>query len=355
MPEVQVMETNSMDRTCTVCGNVSERIEIVDGIPACYDCVRDSGLFERCHVCGDWHSVDEMVGRSPICQRCLDARPDRQRDYASWAVLDHREAVGVEIECFNKDMTGGISRPSRDHPELRYFNFVHDASVTRGEEMVSCPIPLSSAKDFFAKLSWMPREYKVDRSCGLHVHVNLKPWVDVNGDATLPEIGEAFKKLTLGFMKLENYLYETQPMFRREGSYAKRFERRYRTREWPSVALTYSDIRAMTPSNVVRAWYGSGCRSKRSIPVSRYHDSRYTWVNLNSIMVKNTCEIRLHTGSVNARKIRLWATAMAKLVKHFMLSSYDAIDAFTVDDLKHILSKDEYKYLEERRAKFASQ
>ena len=335
-----------------MCGKTGS-LQMVEGLPVCYDCIRDSGMFSRCAVCGTWHVTERMAGTEgrKVCPAC--ARLPRGLAIESWRTLNTEDAIGVEIECFPRER-GSVGNNMRNHPESAPFiNLTHDGSVTGGEEIVSQPIPMVSVPEFFASISWMARELKVDQTCGLHVHVNAKQYVRTTGlnPATLPEIGEAFKKWTLGFMKIEQFMFECQPSSRRHGRFCQAFSARYGSK-------TYADLRGMKGADVLKLWYSRGYaqgpRARREIPTNKYHESRYTWINLHSLISHGTVEVRVHSGTTNPMKMRIWASICNKLVKHFFGATYDELDAFNVESMKLILTRTEWEYLQNRKAKFSA-
>lgn len=352
MPET---DTESVtDGACSMCGHAGT-LQLIEGLPVCYDCIRDSGMFTRCTVCGSWRITERVLTTADGHKVCRDCAELNGRSIQTWATLNHEEAIGIEVEAFPARRDDGdryLSEVIRRHPEMaRKFTLAHDGSVTGGEELVSAPIPLVMAPEFFASIGWMARELKVDSTCGLHVHVNCKQWVKTRGDDanTMSEIGVAFQRLALGFMKVEQFMFDCQPRSRRNGHFCQPLSARFGSK-------TYSDLRNMKPADVVKLWYtrgyGVGPRHRREISTDKYHDSRYTWVNLHSLMVKNTTEIRLHSGTTNPMKMRLWSSICAKLVKHFMTARMEDIDAFDVDQMKLLLSRVEWEYLAARKAKF---
>ena len=347
---------------CVVCGE-TESVEVHDGLGVCTE--HFSEVFSRCSKCGQYvdnehvelwtsdtshHSTQKKV----LCKTCANeertTHPQTRWLQTDWAAMESSHAVGVEMECINKsNMT--IEEIYRKYPkQMAFWSQHYDSSVTGGLELVSSPIMMKRFKKFMTSCAWMEKIFKVDNTCGLHVHFNMRPWINFE-TADIEELGTILQKLHYGFMKLEKYMFSAQPSSRNPGG-----ERYSFTKKTNDVfhTLTESRVRHMKPTEFVKKYYensGYTIIDTCDIPKEKM-GIRYCWLNLSVISLHDTIEFRLHSGSTSAKKIMIWVSILDKLMTHILDSTMEQLDTFSPQKLRDILTIEEMDYLNHRIEKF---
>lgn len=346
---------------CEMCGSESEYPAHVgeneERMTVCETCYNDTfGRCVECDTVDDRERMTEVHG-DVYCRRCAKRRIADERRHGddgaanalmtAWAAMGHTRAVSAEIECYPQ---GSIMAIERAHPFLQHFTVVRDGSVPGGKELKSCPVPISRMKSFWGLWSKSQSNFTVDRSCGLHIHVNLKPWIEVR-TATLEEIGDAMKRLWIGFWRLESYLFNTQPRSRQGNSFAVKYSSGMRY-----IQGGLDQVMRTAETDIPGLYYG-GCRvrSNGDLPIGRhgpYNGSRYYFANIHALMYLNTLEIRLHAGTVDGKKIANWSMAMEKLVAWIMEAPMEEVCALTVDKAREIWGPTLAAYMDSRANRY---
>lgn len=139
---------------------------------------------------------------------------------------------------------------------------------------------------------------KVDKACGLHVHVNCR-------DFTWREL----QKLIALWVRYEPFFFEMLPRSRRSNTYC----RPMRTAEW-GAARTQSEH-----------WptVAEALRTDNETQFSSYQRSlgKYCSLNVSSFVYHGRVEFRLHSGTVSYEKIRNWVKMLLALVARVKLES----------------------------------
>jgi len=124
--------------------------------------------------------------------------------------------------------------------------------------------------------------YFVNRSCGLHVHIDGR------------DLGcEDIKKILKITRYFEPVLYAMLPESRHEGSYSVPLER------FPKSRFR---IAARDEEALKKLWYGPRGSGRVDLK-SKYHHSRYYGLNIHSWFFRRSLEFRYHSGTLNAQKI----------------------------------------------------
>lgn len=183
--------------------------------------------------------------------------------------------VGIEIECGIN-----ISREDLGMKLLDLAGFVmikNDGSVSvpdRNSVEINICAPLSKYKDILQRVTNVLNSKevgaKVNKSCGLHVHLDVREWSDWTS------LNDKFAKL----VSVQSILYKMQPKSRQDNHYCKRTK----TRSF------------------------------------RRGGSRYHGINPQSIFKYRTIEVRLHAGTTEFDKIANWVD----LISGVMYSSTSA-------------------------------
>jgi len=128
----------------------------------------------------------------------------------------------------------------------------------------------------------------VNRYCGLHVH---------HGMQNLRE-GESLHNLINGWLRHEDHFMKCLPVSRQSNSY---------TRKWRS---SYSNIPFISNSESVKNWYNE-----------HINDRRVT-LNFESYWIRNTVEIRMHSGTVEFDKMVNWLTVTQLYVEKALSGAF---------------------------------
>lgn len=202
---------------------------------------------------------------------------------------------GVEIETKNasKDIlcqaifgvVGGVVDSYRgvvNAADGRKWNVVHDGSIGNGWEVVT---PILTWADIESTLQPIIRNIRtagatVDSSCGIHVHVDAARF-DARSLTRLARIVHRQEDLIFAALAPHSGRYN---FTKKMDSYFSR-----------QIARRFTSLRTLR-----NAWYDGGVETR-----TKYHQTRYTGLNLHSVWYRGTIEFRyfnstLHAGVVKA-------------------------------------------------------
>ncbi len=201
----------------------------------------------------------------------------------SKAVTGFGRYLGIEIECLIPRTADYRSSESfaawikdKSGQKIKYLSVVDDGSLRPGDGFFSVELRLLTMKDDFSNLKQtcdLLRTIgaKVNKSCGLHVHLDMRQ----------PEDDVALDTMNLKARRIGNSLDILKlmiPSSRRENSFCK-------------------------------------------LSVGRVDSSdRYYAVNKSSFNKHKTLEIRLHSGTTNYKKIKNWCELLLALAECKKLS-----------------------------------
>lgn len=202
----------------------------------------------------------------------------------------HTYTFGVEMECFvarericEETRKNGvrIAYECYNHTDnTAYYKFVTDSSVRGLDNAIECVSPILKGAKGFSSLKQACKSLndagaRVNKSCGLHVHIGAK-------GMTGREIANVFQN----YQMMEGVIDSFMAPSRRNNCYAASLR-----------GLDFSTCE--TPGDVERA-----C-----------HFDRYFKVNAMSLRRHTTIEFRQHQGSTNYQKISMWIKFCTKLVE----------------------------------------
>ena len=239
------------------------------------------------------------------------------------AVFNENRTFGVEIEMITANDGGqvvadlnrslryaGLAETAYDQTAWNQYSHsvptgwkvMSDSSVSRGWEIVS---PILKGTDGLNQLKAVCKalessEYKVDKSCGLHIHHGI---TDLNGDA----VGKAFG-LYHSYQPVLDYLVSpsrrghrvfTSPMPTRSFANPKEFEKMTKRQATNKIR------NGMGCSHRQGAYGPSGCRC----------GARYHTMNPLSILTQDTIEFRQHHGTIEYAKISNWILLTQSIIE----------------------------------------
>lgn len=220
--------------------------------------------------------------------------------------------VGVELECGTPDAPRSFA-PVHSVMRSTGAQLHGDGSIhgfAYGLELVTAPARGDLAESYITQACQALQAIGADvnESCGLHVHVNA-------GDYTE---GDLVRFAYLWSVKgIEKTLYGVVSRSRRgTGRGANTF-----ALPWgPGLSAgAVGDLDA-PPAERYRAFqtntYGSVYTAESYKGSRQKHGSRYHGLSFNAFDIRGTLEFRLHHGTVNARKVTMWAAVCSALVQY---------------------------------------
>ena len=121
----------------------------------------------------------------------------------------------------------------------------------------------------------------INRSCGLHVHIDAR-------DLFYKEL----KGMLLVGKKAEKFIYSMLPPSRETSNWCKRLP-----------MSVESILRINSDSDFIDLWYDS-CEASRSM--DKYNEARYHGMNMHARVYLGSVEFRYHSGTNNPIKIKNW-------------------------------------------------
>lgn len=236
---------------------------------------------------------------------------------------------GVEVEFYGSTKTVltrnlrncGVSHQfeSYNHTTRNHWKFTTDSSISgsNGREMVS---PVLSGNEGLRSLRSACKALrlsaaKVNRSCGVHVHL------DVN-DFTV----ENMRALVKNWFLLETQFDKMMPVSRRadNNTYCKSLSSLFTKRQ------LFAHIDACTTIN----------------EIVNLFETRYVKLNLKSYLRYGTVEFRHHSGTTMFSKIKNWVLICARLVE------FSKQNEVLLSNVNQILDENLQEYVEERELDF---
>lgn len=208
---------------------------------------------------------------------------------------------GAEIECYipNEFMTEVVKKDVTRHS----VNMGHDGSISSpyGFYPVEFRTPPLNYEKFDDLFTWFSKYLRtmikadVNGSCGYHIHVS-------HPDYFSPGV---LGRILNTWLAIEGVIYATQP--------GGRLSNRY--------CAPLAGYRLRLGSDTVESLMSR--HNSKSTILNRSSDfSRYHALNLNSLQKYGTLEVRLHTGTLNYKKITTWARFVTAIFNYAM-TKYD--------------------------------
>ena len=296
-----------------------------------------------CEGCGESHTADTY--RCDDCDTCTDrcecgsggsdsddpdegdgVRGDSPRMF-TYPLVFHRgrparalpstrfAAVEIEVQGVASEAHRGADSLVNLASSKWSFSVVRDGSLgTYGFEINTAP---ASGTAFIEQVNDICRilnanRARVDRSCGLHIHVDGRGLTPVE---------------VLRFTRVSNAIRDAVTMVlppsRHAGGnsycipYPSGFERTL-------AAHPLGDTVDSRFTNLAKAVYGAGddyakdaiktMSDVSNYSVQKYANNRYWWINLHSWFHRGTIEVRSHSGTTSPRKMVMWAAFWCGLV-----------------------------------------
>ena len=334
---------------CELCTKVvSETLTKFRRKKLCNKCLKHKKIkcLECGKVLGKWEAHGVLIKN--LCEDCYNLRyrrfrtvnlPQRKVPSSTFNKNNSRRYCGVEIECrnHNRDKNCFVRKELKD---LK-FSQVRDGSLNLGGiEFVSKPMNgdllFNSIENLCKILN--KKKYFVDRSCGLHIHLEVQKKV------------EYLKKLYLFYEKFEPIIFKMVPKSRQSTGYCMKFNKVY---HHDGQIVFGIDSLPKFKSMIYETKSQARIKSRTS---SKWGSKRYCWTNFHSIFYRKTLEIRNHSGTISAKKINNWIRLHLDILNYL-----NKVDLQTINDLgvdkKTFLSlfkRPLQQYIKERWVKFGS-
>lgn len=232
---------------------------------------------------------------------------------------------GVEIECYNfvrstlvqAGNENGLQVVSEGYNHIdnnRYFKIVSDGSLT-GENSNEVVSPILKGKKGLSSLESLCKsleavDARVNRSCGLHVHIGAADMSD-----------EHYVRIARNYQKLEGAIDTFMPVSRRANNNGY------------CMSLAGVDLH--------------NCRTKQDVR-SAFNYDRYYKFNAEAYARHKTVEFRQHSGTTDYNKISHWVMFLAKLVEYSYTKELSC-NISLIEDIP-FLSESEKEFFISRRA-----
>jgi hypothetical protein len=297
------------------CSNCQEDVQGDDvnysegGDAYCYDCYGE--IYSFCYDCGEEWAEEELHydNGDGYCDEChsnvvnnastfIQNSPQsvnvRHIPSDTFNKLNVRRLIGVELECVYPEPHGIISNPNS-------WRSTSDSSIQSDQgfnatELVSIPANGNALIGVIDEaIEWSNTwNADVNKSCGMHVHVNA---VDTDW--------EDLRAIAMVVSHFERFIFQMMPPSRQNGRWAKKLDT-----DFDELKQTSSE------EEFVEDWY-----RYESISRSKYNGARYRGLNLHARCYLGTIEFRYHSGTMNKTKIINWIKICNSIVETGMALS----------------------------------
>lgn len=311
---------------CYECGDKKDRgnTRLAFGHYYCINCFDDK--FRYCDGCGDlFYYADVNYCDAEGDYRCNNCYiSGEENNYLNEIEIPFnielskdfdknpfKNTCGIEIECLNSN----LNNKQFEYNDLRKYGFnqLSDGSLDNGGVEFSSnafngDLFLNKVNAFCKELN--NRKYKVNQSCGMHVHIKIIKTTDY------------LKKIFLFYSKFEDYFFNMLPQSRQNNHYCYRINMIY-----DAINKDFFNIDKMLDFEK-KLYECQNYRRIRQLEEEKYNNKRYCWINFHSIFYRGTLEIRNHNGTIDANKINNWVL--------IHLNALDFIKNIPLDVIKNL-------------------
>ena len=316
---------------CNNCGNCHDSCNC----NVCVECgrhVSDDRWCGDCDRCNDCCTCDEAPRRTPRGVFHGESSPRYPRFLGVEIEFGHDGRSTLEFQKACKKWQAGL----HEDGSIEGFSYANEISLApaRGQAF------LDQTTEVCAGIA--KAKGKVNTSCGLHVHVDLRDFT-----------GAEILNLARLYAKIEPALYSIVPPSRRTGHYSKPWGDAFEIGEVFDRAPREERLKRLDA-----ALYGSLDEAEECKRAPYKHNNRYHGLNFNSILLYGTIEFRLHSGTVDAKKIQMWGavcTAIVEFAKNHTERTIASLRGSAFDVLTSVLKEDKeiLAWAKVRRAHFA--
>src|SRR3990167_2246044 len=309
-------------KECYNCGNLVHEDNQNFAFDDCYceNCYNDR--YFVCEGCNNICSNDDYA-ENGLCNEC--ARSDEDNDEESYLreyskKNTHTEAghriFSCEIECYYKDT---------DNLQEVYNTINEDIGIaldgslgSRSEEFITPKLSGKTGekvlRDLCRKLA--VNNLYVDRTCGLHIHLDTS---DMQGNY------KKIKQVFLFYLAFEPVLFSYLPLSRRKNTYCLPLSEFFHEKEIKEC---------QSLERLEQLWYREQDLTKiEDRKKEKYDQSRYSGVNMHSLLANGHIEIRYHSGTIGYNKIIKWIQLHVAILDYIVK---DNITESILSDIKYL-------------------
>lgn len=242
---------------------------------------------------------------------------NEEGSYAKY--LKHDRFVGTEIEVEKGKKFGlSILLPKEN-------GIAHDGSLDEsGIEIQTPPATLRKFEETLQTTCQVlkRRGYRGTIKCGLHIHLDARDFR--NNKRKIVQVIKTF-------YSIEDMIFSILPPSRWTSKYCQKLSKDY----------LYNNFNSTTKPD--EAWYKEEDKSILDGRKQRKYDkSRYYGLNVHSIFLRGTLELRYHSGTINEYKIIQW-TNFALHVVDYALNHYKATEVEALFSME--TSKNKFNFM----------
>lgn len=324
---------------CAKCGKLTfiDRLTTIRGrIELCANCVKNHST--KCPECGKQVPKKKMDSKGMKCEWCVESLADSDdnhsyrinKEYRSTSkgnIIKSIRPFGVEIET-QYDISSDQPRELMSSlPSC--VNIGSDGSIKgNGIELRTPVLSGDKGEKLIAMIcdSLKAYKFKVDSSCGMHVHLDAADIPQDDSQMTR----RCIKQIFMFYMAFEDVLLSFLPKSRRGSRFCFPLRDSYNIKEVS---------RANTVGEMEKIWYRSPTRSHtRMVKQDTKHETRYHGINMHTLLAFRHIEIRFHSGTINSKKINEWVNLHALILDKMINQS---LDTSTFTKINSIIDIDE--------------
>ena len=303
----------------------------------CEDCYYEA--YGHCNQCENechrddlhWRDYDEEY----YCDQCyeehnevdLDSYSQRNmgENARSNRIIKSMRLIGLEVESVS---SGWNFWEDNDGEYPSTFRPVHDGSISpedNGSGVEWVMKTPSNGDDLYNRIANLTEylkyaDFDVNRSCGLHVHVDAR-------DCEWRQL----KHILLLGKAVQDVIYKMLPPSRDNGRWCRR------------IPMSRSDILAIESNeDFIEAWYNSWGVNPS---MEKYNDSRYCGMNMHSRIINGSIEFRYHSGTINQEKILNWVKICTAIVDVGINTSKVECNLYNIITGRDLTYEEFFKYL----------
>lgn len=317
---------------CENCNQVVHESDVYhhDDYPYCQSCYNEHYFY--CNECDTSYSLDEQSNDDNVCINCYNNDDNEGYENGNYSQYlkpyskdnylvekDHR-AFSCEIECYYKTIDG-LKKVANNIS--KHIGITTDGSLSsKGLEFIT---PKLSGKKGRKALRKLTNELKnngftVDKTCGLHIHLDTE---DIKDNY------EKIKNIFLFYIAFEPVIFSYLPISRRKNRYCLPLTEFYHENEIK---------KCNNLTCIEQMWYREQSLSSiEGRKKQRYDSSRYSGINLHSLLSNGHIEIRYHSGTLIYNKIIKWIELHVAILDY--ISKTDSyIVSNALRDIKYLVS-----------------
>jgi hypothetical protein len=250
-------------------------------------------------------------------------------DVSKARFIKYDRLVGIELEA-----TGGDQYNAYNNIDSS-CGITDDGSVTDPGIEVQTPAASADKLEYYirsATKGLRDAGYSVDRSCGLHIHIDGEGFVD-NAENT--------NKLAMTYYALEPMLFAMLPRSRRSNGFCRAITNRINDVNFKKFTKSPKQVDKYAFQKI---WYGQSDEEYllRTHKGNRGWD-RYYGFNYACLFGLGHLELRYHHGTINAKKIRNWVR-LNLFMMDWALKHYDKKALLHIAKCKRMSKKVELFY-----------